>query len=449
MSQKVPSGDMVNRNCTKMKIQAKFYAGASLLTLTACADLGYGEYSLNNLLDGSPGPVQVAELRGTPGGVIQSVPGFEPPIPVIAQQTAVPSTNPVIQMASAVPQQRPVISATGPANAKPGLCYAEFITPAVTKTTTRQVQVSPATTKTETIPAKYKTETVREMVTPATTRTETIPATYKTEIRQVPVDGTAATTTAPATDTVTERVLVKPAETRTVEVPAVFETVTERVKIRDSYTEWKESTKVYAIGAEALGGTILANRVSSSSIMGLVEIPAEFQTVTKRVLVSEATTREETIPAIYETVTREVSSETPAPSANAQTEFKEVEVQVIDRPEDVRVVPVPAEYKTVTKRVLESPAVTRTVPVGAVFRNEASTTIVTPARREWVSVLCDNQATPDFVMAMQTALQGRGLYMGPIDGIIGSLTRRAIRQLQNDKSDLLSLASASELGLKP
>ena len=430
-----------------MKTLPKLLIGASLVTLGACADLGYGENSLDALLEGTPGPVQVAELQGAGLPVVREVPGFEPPIPVVTESVLSP-VIPIVTQPVAPPKPKPsVISRVGPPDAKPGQCYAEFVTPAVTESDTKQVLVSAATTKTETIPAKYKTETVRELVTPATTRTETIPATYKTEIRRVPVnaDGTVPTGET-TTETVTERVLVKPEERRTVTVPAVYETVTERVKIRDSYADWRESDRVYAIGAEALGGTILANRVSSASIMCLVEFPAEYQTVTKRVLVSEETTREEVIPAEYKEVTRSV--EVPSDdNADPNAEFKEIEVQVVDTPEQVRVVPVPAEYKTVTKRVLESPAVTRTVPVGPIYRNEVTTRIITPAKRDWVQVLCDKDVTPEYVMQMQKALQARNLYAGPIDGIIGTLTRRAIRKFQGGKSELLSVASARELGL--
>ncbi len=443
-----------------MKRFPKLIAGVSLIALSACADLGYGENSLSSLVDGTPGPVQIAELQmavpdpsvaGPQAAMVKDVPGFEPPIPAIARtplaapETVTPATpKPSLSTPT-------MMSLVAPANAPRGQCFAEFVTPAVTTSSSKQVLVSPATTKTETIPAKYETETVRELVTEATTRTETIPATFKTEIRRVPVEGseTVAVTVEGQTKTITEEVLVKPAEVRTIDVPAVYETVTERVKTADSYTEWRESTKVYAIGAEALGGTILANRVSSSSIMCLVEIPAEYQTVTKRVLVSEATTREEVIPAEYETVTKEVPVDSNATESTASADgaFKEVEVQVVDTPEQVRVVPVPAEYKTVTKRVLVSPAVTRTVPVKPVYRNEVTTTIVTPAKREMVAVLCDNEATPDFVKSMQIALKERTLYEGPIDGIIGSKTRRAIRIYQNGRSDMLSVAAAKDLGL--
>lgn len=308
---------------------------------------------------------------------------------------------------------------------------------------TRRVLVAPATTRTEVVPATYKTETVREILTPATTRTEVIPATYKTEVRQVPVAGTDSDAETEF-ETVTEQVLVTPATTRTVTVPAVYETVTERVLVKESYTEWKEASKVYALGEEALGGIIRANRVSDTKIMCLVEVPAEFETVTKRVVVSEATTREEVVPAVYETVTKRVpvdgGAADPAPQA-----FKEVEVRVIDTPEEVRVIPVPAVYQSVTRRVIDTPAVTRTIPVPAVYREEP---IEAPApKEEWVSVLCDVNATPDLVMSLQRSLRVRELYDGPIDGIIGPLTRRAIRSFQDGKSDVLSMASARKLGL--
>lgn len=426
-----------------MKRLPLLLAGPSIAALAGCADLGYGDYSLTKLLDGSPGPVQLAELEQPQGTLTPVDPEL---IRMLSPNPTVPEPLVISQIDPARPVA-PVVRRQGPPNAKPGECYAEVVTPAVTRTNARQVLVSPATTKTETIPAKYRTETVQELVSEATTRTETIPATYKTVIRKVPVEtGVTVENADQATTTITEQVLVKPAETRTVEVPAVYETVTERVKVRDSYTEWKEATKVYAIGEEALGGTILANRVSSAKIMCLVEIPAEYQTVTKRVLVSEATTREETIPAQYETVTRDVPVGDASGGSDGQ-KFEEVEVQVIDRPEEVRVIPVPAVYKTVTKRVLETPAMTRTVPVAAVYRDEGSTEIITPAKREWVSVLCDVNATPDLVMSLQRALEARDLYDGPIDGIIGPQTRRAIKTFQGGKSDVLSLESARSLGL--
>jgi hypothetical protein len=59
--------------------------------------------------------------------------------------------------------------------------------PAVTKTITKQVVATPATSKKVTIPATYKTVNVTKLVTPERTKKTTIPATYKTVSKQVKV----------------------------------------------------------------------------------------------------------------------------------------------------------------------------------------------------------------------------------------------------------------------
>lgn len=389
------------------------FATSALAFLSACADLGFSDLSLAEMVDGSPGDVQISELN------------------------AVPVT--------------PAAAAFGPPDARPGECYAKVEVPGEVRVTTKQVLVSPATTKTETIPAKYKTVTEQVLVTPATTRSETVPATYKTIKRQVPSDEPVAATgenKAAEYKTVTERVLVKPAETKMVTVPAVYETVTERVKVKDAYTEWKPGGKVYAIGEEALGGTILANRVTSSGVMCLVEIPAEYKTVTKRVLVTPEQTKEQTTEPVYETVSRRVlvTPET-SQAVPSDRKMKEVTVRVVDQPATVRSVPVPAVYETVTRRVIDTPAVTRTIPVKAVYRQETVHEPIGPGETKWVSVLCDVNATPDLVQSLQRALNVRGIYKGPIDGVIGPKTRQAIKTFQKGQSEILTIESARSLGL--
>lgn len=59
--------------------------------------------------------------------------------------------------------------------------------PAETKQITKNVVVTPATTKTIQIPATYKTIKVTKIVTPETTKKSVIPATYKTVTKQVKV----------------------------------------------------------------------------------------------------------------------------------------------------------------------------------------------------------------------------------------------------------------------
>ena len=65
------------------------------------------------------------------------------------------------------------------------ICKVEV--PAVTKTITKQVVATPATSKTVTIPASYRTVNVTKIVTPEKTKKTVIPATYKTVSKQVKV----------------------------------------------------------------------------------------------------------------------------------------------------------------------------------------------------------------------------------------------------------------------
>jgi len=75
---------------------------------------------------------------------------------------------------------------------KPGLSRTSSVIckvsiPAVTKTVTKQVVATPASSKTITIPATYKTVQATEVVTPERTKKLTIPAVYKTVSKQVKV----------------------------------------------------------------------------------------------------------------------------------------------------------------------------------------------------------------------------------------------------------------------
>ncbi|MGB0507349.1 MAG: hypothetical protein ACPGGK_14235, partial [Pikeienuella sp.] len=127
----------------------------------------------------------------------------------------------------------------GPNNAKPGECYARVTQPAQFKTISEKVVEREASAKLVVQPATYKKVQERVVVKEATKRVEVIPATYKT---------------------ITEKVLVSPAKTKIVTTAAKYKTVTERILVRGAYTAWKPGGNVIAVGANALGGTILQNR---------------------------------------------------------------------------------------------------------------------------------------------------------------------------------------------
>ncbi|MGB0852301.1 MAG: peptidoglycan-binding domain-containing protein [Pikeienuella sp.] len=295
-----------------------------------------------------------------------------------------------------------------PPNAKPGECYARITQPAKFKTVSEKVIATEASDSVSIVPATYKTVQERVLVSEASERLEVIPATYKT---------------------VEERILVTPAKTTLTKVAPKFKTVEERVLVKEAYTTWKRGGNVIAVGQNALGGTILENRTSDTGeVMCLVEVPAEYRVVTKRVKVSDGGTRETTTPAVYRTVKK----------------------RVVDQPATTRKITIPAKYATVTKTVEVTPATTRTTTTPATYKTVTKTVNAAPARTVWTSVLCDVNTTPDVVRRLQTALKRAGHYGGPIDGIVGSQTRAGIKSYQGAqgvRSDILTIESAKKLGI--
>lgn len=163
--------------------------------------------------------------------------------------------------------------------------------------------------------------------------------------------------------------------------------------------------------------------------MCLVEIPAEYQTVSKRVLATPATTREEEIPAVYKTVRK----------------------RVMVKPPTTRTVEVPAEYETVRVQTVMKNAMVAKKRVPAEVRTVSRQTKVTEGRMEWKPILCETNVTPKVVSEIQTKLKARGHYDGPVDGILGRGTAAGIDSFQRAKGfsrSGLTLETLAQLGLR-
>ncbi len=220
-----------------------------------------------------------------------------------------------------------------PQEAQPGQCFARVFIPPQFATVSEQVLMEGETEQVQVVPAKYETTEQRIMIREATTKIETIPAQY---------------------DMVEEKVLVK-----------------------EAHTAWQK-------------GRGLIEKVDNTTgeIMCLVEVPAEYKTVKKRVMLTPSTTQVVDVPAEYETV----------------------KINKMISPPREEVVKVPAKYETVTKTVMVSPGT-----VG------------------WRKVLCETNMTKDNIEKIQTALKTLGHDPGPIDGIVGKRTMEAVTSYQKEK----------------
>ncbi len=245
------------------------------------------------------------------------------------------------------------------------------VVPAVYQDVEEQVVVSPATTRTETLPARYRTEIERVLVRPEVTQYVPVrlPMRPVGEQRLRAEATTRIETLPPVLQTVTEPVEVRAATVRKVEIPAAYDIVTEQVKVSEPYREWRrgrawvgqaidvvplrgfvvdptgqfrghqvaDRTLVPAAtggpsrGVVDTGFTASDNTQFEDDVMCLVEVPAQYQTITRQVLKAPATTSDVVVPAEYKNVTR----------------------QVLLREGTVRAVPVPAVYQTVYRQEVD------------------------------------------------------------------------------------------------
>jgi hypothetical protein len=257
--------------------------------------------------------------------------------------------------AAAPPKPAPVVKERCqtiiPSTAKPGDCYAQIL-----------------------LPELYETFTERVLTQQASVRIETVPARY---------------------EVVEQRVLVKEASKRFEEVPAEYGWVEEKILLEPAHTAWEK-------------GRGLVEKVDNTTgeIMCLVDVPAKYETVKKRVVTKPASIRAIDIPAEYETVKV---------------------TKMVSPPEEKRI-PIPEEYGTVTGRKK-----------------------VADSCLGWVKVVCETNMKPELIMKIQQALSKQGYNPGPIDGTFGSQTRGALAAYQKERGlgqGQLTYETMESLGVK-
>lgn len=218
--------------------------------------------------------------------------------------------------------------------AEPGECYTRVFVPPVYRTNEERIMVKEASFSIQTLPAEH------EMAE--------------------------------------ETVMVKQASTRLEQIPAVFETVTEKILIEDEKVVWKAGR-----------GPIEKIDGNTGEIMCRVVVPARYETRTKRVTKTPATTRE---------------------------------------------IAIPAEYKTVKVRRLVTPAREIRTDIPAEYKTVSNSTLVKDGHMAWREILCETNLTASTVQDIQRALLKAGHDPGPIDGIVGSRTMSAVNSYQRAKN---------------
>ena len=295
-----------------------------------------------------------------------------------------------------------------PPSADPGECFARVLIPETTEVLTEQVVDRPETQEITVIPATYETQTEQVLVKEETTVYRTVPAVY---------------------ETVTEQVIVEPERTVTRVVPAKFESYTEQVLVRPAYSTWKPGAGLFGRGAAGTGTANVNGEQATGELLCRVEVPAQYDTVTRTRIAQPETTVTDTIPAKYKTVSREVVAQPP---------------QVI---EDV----IPAEFGTVTKQVLVTPSREDVTVIPATYKTVQKRVVTGGGGLEWREVLCDTNTTSSKIGEIQRALTAAG-YDAPSDGAFGPATLRAMESYQRANGlpvGYLTVSTVESLGVSP
>lgn len=168
---------------------------------------------------------------------------------------------------------------------------------------------------------------------------------------------------------------------------------------------------------------------ATGEIMCLVEVPAEYNTVSRQELVHPERTETVLIPAVYDTITR----------------------TVVDQPARTETVTIPAVYDTIeVVKQVEAPK-ENVITTAAVYTDMPKQVVVTEAGMEWREILCETNTTPDVVRRLQQALMDNGHNPVWVDGVYGPETRAAVAAYQRDNglaTGGLTMSTLEHLGVR-
>ena len=362
----------------------------------------------------------------------------------------------------------------GPPPARPGQCFARVVEAPRTRVVREQVLVRPARTEARSIAARTHWETRPVLLEPERRETVRIP---------------------PVLREVSEPELVRPASVRVEVIPAEWRDVPQTVMVSPPRRYWRRSTLTPGYGPGWAGPSQLT---PTGEVVCLVEEPARYQTVWRRVCVRPERRVEMPVPAETRWVTRTVVVQPERlESRVSPARWGERQVEVVDAPERVETVAIPPEYREVEREVVDRPGATRWVPapcaapppppcpcaaspgprpppvdrlgdddappapplpppgyaatpmdedVGASGDTRVRPRPVRPLRRRAAATIRNPVAD------MQRALRARGYYRGPIDGLFTPAAGDALHRFQRDQrlpEGALTRESAQRLGVDP
>jgi len=263
----------------------------------------------------------------------------------------------------------------------PGDAYAWCLVtkPPVYRTVTERVLVQPASFYYEVIPAKYETVEEQVLVQPEQKVASVIPAEYKTEkITKLVREESSRLEIIPAQyETVDEQVLAVAEGTREEVIPAKYRSETKQILISDAHVEWVEHDCSDA-------GAKITLREVKDKCYKLINVPAEYKTITTTVMEEEPKTIKTVIPAQFKTIkVQKVVKPAQTVTVKIPAEYADVEQQVIAKPSAVTFSTIPARYESVKKLKLVEPESKKKIEVPAKYEEISNQVLDQAAVRVW------------------------------------------------------------------
>jgi len=267
-----------------------------------------------------------------------------------------------------------------PPKARAGQCFARVYSPPTYRTQAEKVLKVDGYEEVKVTPAVYRSEPKKVLLKEETAVLEVIPAVYGWK---------------------EEKVLVSPEITELKVVPAVYGFEEERVLVKPAHSVWKKGT-----------GPITRIDETTGEIMCLVEIPAEYMTIKKRVLKKPETT----VPVVVK-----------------EAVYKTVKTRIVKEPARTVTRSVPAVYDTFAVSKLVKAASTSKIVKPPIYETVQTTLKVSDGYVKWEPILCETNVTGDIIRQLQQTLNQKGYKAGPVDGIYGARTTGAVRSYQRDE----------------
>lgn len=215
-----------------------------------------------------------------------------------------------------------------------GKCFAKCITPDQYSTEEKRIMVKPAYKTLSVTPAEYRTEEEKIMIKPASKRYVYVPATFTTSQRTIQVEDpyNEIRTTPASFAGGSERILVQPKAVRweyqknttncqsptgdcivacAVEYPEEYRNVP--TQVIDRAAGFTKSQK----GGRSI--TVDIQEIGTPARVDEIDVPAEYTTITKRILVKDEAVVENEVPAEYAVETMRVMT-----SQGGQSSWEEI-----------------------------------------------------------------------------------------------------------------------------